>query len=110
MVALFKSDPAFVGNTLAAMTSGASLVEFVLTPFLGAVSDKVCDSEPPATTLTTSVTFYPALSQLVLTLVQVGRRPVLLGAAALCAIARFVTFTAGDISLKAVVLANWFDR
>lgn len=41
MVALFQDDPAFVGSTLASMTSGASLFEFLLTPFLGAFSDKV---------------------------------------------------------------------
>ena len=41
MVALFESDPAFVGSTLAGMTSGASLFEFLLTPSLGALSDRV---------------------------------------------------------------------
>merc|ERR1719272_1518361 len=62
------------------MTSGASLFEFLLTPFLGALSDKV------------------------------GRRPVMLGAAGVCTVARLVTYMSGDVSLRAVVLANWFDR
>lgn len=47
------------------MTSGASLFEFMLTPFLGALSDKV------------------------------GRRPVMLGAAGVCTVARLVTYVAG---------------
>jgi len=67
-------------TAMANMTSAASLMEFLLTPTLGVLSDKV------------------------------GRRPVLLGSAAVAAVARLVTFLAADTGGSAVVYANYLDR
>jgi MFS family permease len=74
-------DPSRAAQLLAGMTTGASLLEFLVTPILGRLSDRV------------------------------GRRPFLLAAPLICALARAVTFIgASRGSLKSVMLANWIDR
>lgn len=76
-----KGDAQRAAQYLAGMTTGASLVEFILTPMLGRLSDTV------------------------------GRRPFLIAAPAICTAARLVTFWgASNGSLSAVLAANWIDR
>ena len=62
----YNNDMGKTATTMASMTSAASLMEFLLTPTLGALSDKL------------------------------GRRPVMLASAAVAAVARMGTFLMGD--------------